>query len=68
VIELNHALGDIEGVMVGQRYNASAEFYSMRTLGRCGEKHFGRSDHFPTGRMMFPTPEFVIAESVDLFR
>ena len=66
-VELHHALGDIERVVIGQRNDAGGELDALCPLARRGEEHFGRADHFPAAGMVFAAPEFVIAELVEPF-
>jgi len=67
VIQLHHALGDVEGVVVGQRDHAGAEHDAVGALTGGSEEHFRRSDHFPAAGMMFAAPELVIAEFIEMF-
>ena len=66
VVELHHALGDVERVVVGQRYHAGAEFDALRALAGRSEEHLGRADHLPAGGMMLAAPELVVAELVEM--
>src|SRR6202000_741974 len=67
VIELHHALGDVEGMMIGQRNHTGAEFDALGAFAGGGHEHLRRSDVFPAGRMMLTAPELVIAERIELF-
>jgi hypothetical protein len=62
MIQLDDALSDVIGVMIGKRNDAGSEFDSRCSLTSGGEEHFGTSYHFPTGRVVFTTPEFVVAK------
>ena len=66
VIELRHALGDVERVVVGQRDDAGAEHDALAALAGGGEEHLRRRDHLPAGRVMLAAPEFVVAEAIEL--
>ena len=66
-VELDHALGDIERVVVGQRDDAGGELDALRALARRGQEHFRRADHLPAARMVLAAPELVVAEPVELF-
>src|SRR3954453_9611308 len=66
MIELHHALRDVEGMVIGQRDHASGELDALGALAGGSQKHFGRSDHLPAARMMLAAPEFNIAESIEL--
>ncbi len=67
MVELDHALRDVERMVIGQRHDAGGEFDAMRPFTRGGEEHFRRGDHFPAAGMVFTTPEFVVAELVQTF-
>jgi hypothetical protein len=41
VIELHHALRDVERMVIGQRYNTSREHDSPGAFARRGEEHLG---------------------------
>ena len=66
VVELHHALRDVERMMIGQRDDAGGELDALRPLARGGEEHLRRGDHFPAAGMMFAAPEFVVAELVEM--
>src|ERR1700675_4491213 len=66
VVELHHALGDVEGMVIGQRDHAGAELDAFGALAGGGQKHLRRGNHFPARGMMLATPELVIAERVEL--
>ena len=66
VVELHHALRDIERVVIGQRDDAGGELDALRALAGRGEEHLGRGDHLPAARMVLAAPELVIAEPVEL--
>src|SRR6202035_3379459 len=66
VVELYHALGDVEGMMIGQRHHAGAEHDALGALAGGGQKHLRRGDGFPAARMMLAAPELVIAERIEL--
>src|SRR3954467_4326193 len=66
MIELHHALRDVERMVMGQRDHASGELDALGALAGGSEKHFGRSDHLPAARMMLAAPELVVAERIEL--
>jgi len=59
VVELHHALRDIEGVMVGQRYHAGAELDALVRSPAAARKHF-RERCFQPDEWCSAAPEFVI--------
>ena len=65
-VELHHALGDVVGMVIGQRDHAGAELDALGAFAGGRQEHFRRGDHFPARRMMLAAPELVIAERVDL--
>ena len=65
-VELDHALRDVERVVVGQRDHAGRELDALGVLGRRGQEHLGRGDHLPARRMMLAAPELVEAELVEV--
>src|SRR5712675_360929 len=67
VVELHHALRDVEGMVIGQRDHAGAELDALGTLAGGGQEHLRRGDGFPARGMMFTAPEFVISERIELF-
>ena len=64
VIELHHALRDIERMVIRQRDDPGGELDALRPLPCRGQEHFRRGDHFPAAGMMLAAPEFVVAELV----
>src|SRR5215469_13928955 len=66
MVELHHALGDVERVVVGQRDHAGGKLDALRALAGRGEEHLGRADHLPARRMVLAAPELVIAELVEM--
>ena len=64
VIELHHALGDIERMVIGQRHHSGREHDAPGALAGGGEEHLGRADHFPAAGVVLAAPEFVVAEFV----
>ena len=66
VVELHHALGDVERVVIGQRDDAGAELDALGALARRGEEHLGRGDHLPAAGMVLAAPELVVAEPVEV--
>ena len=68
VIELHHALGDVERVVVGERDDARAEADVMGLLAGGSQEHLRRGDHLPAARVVLATPELLEAESVEMRR
>jgi hypothetical protein len=66
VVELHHALRDVEGMMIGQRDHAGAELDALGALAGGSQEHFRRSDGLPARGMVLAAPEFVVAEVVEL--
>jgi len=66
MVELHHALRDVEGMVIGQRDHAGAELDALGALAGGGQKHLRRGNHLPTGGMMLAAPELVVAERVEL--
>ncbi len=66
VVELDHALRDVEGIVVGQRDHAGRELDALGVLAGRREEHLGRGDHLPAGRVMLAAPELVVAELVEM--
>ena len=66
VVELHHALGDVERVVVREADDAGAESDAVRPLRRRGEEHLGRGDHLPARRVVLAAPELVEAEPVEV--
>src|SRR5271166_3233953 len=65
MVELDHALGDVKGVMVGYRDDARAQFDTICDLSCRRKKHFRRGNRFPAGGMVLAHPEFVVMELVE---
>ncbi|OIQ64617.1 hypothetical protein GALL_538300 [mine drainage metagenome] len=66
VVELHHALGNVEGMVIGQRDHAGAEPDALGALAGGRQEHLGRGDGFPAGGMMLAAPELVVAERIKL--
>jgi hypothetical protein len=66
VVEPHHALGDVEGMVVGQRDDARAEADALGALAGRGQKHFGASNHLPAAGVGLAAPELVEAEAVEM--
>ena len=66
VVELHHALRDVEGMVVGQRDHAGAELDALGALAGGGQEHLRRGDHLPAGGMVLAAPELVVAELVEM--
>ena len=65
MVELDHAVGDHEGVVVGEADDAGAELDVAGALGGGGDEEFGRGDGFPAGAVVFADPGFVVAQVVE---
>ncbi len=66
VVELDHAVGQHERVVVGQRDDAGAEADVAGALGRGGDEHLGAGDQFEAARMVLADPRLVIVEPVEM--
>jgi hypothetical protein len=66
VVELHHARGERERMMIGQRDDAGAQPDVARALGRCGEEHLGAGDDLEASRVMLADPGLVIVETVEM--
>ena len=66
MIQLDHPLGDIEGVVIGQGHNPGPEANTVRALSRRRQEHLRRGNHFPAGGMVLAAPELVIAQLVQM--
>ena len=67
VIQLHDALGDIEGVVIGQRDHPGAQPDAVGALAGRGQEHLRRGDHLPAGGVVLAAPEFVEAQPVQVF-
>ena len=65
VIQVNHALGNVERVVVGHRNHPGSEPDMVGALGGRNQKHLGRANRFPAGGVMLADPEFVKLEAVE---
>jgi hypothetical protein len=66
VIQLYHALSDVERMVIGERDDAGGQLDARGPFARRGQEHFGRGDHFPAARMVLAAPEFVIPELIQV--
>ena len=66
VVELHHALGDVVGVVVGQRDHARAEPDALGALAGSRQEHLRRGNHLPTAGVVLAAPELVVAEPVEV--
>src|SRR5437773_10650348 len=64
MIEVDHALRDMEGMVIGNRDDAGAEPDAVGPLCGCDQEHFRRADRFPAGGMMFADPKLVVVQLV----
>ena len=66
VVEQHHAVGQHEGVVVGQGRHARAEADVPRALCRGGDEHLGRGDDLVAGGVVLAEPGLVEAELVEM--
>jgi hypothetical protein len=66
VIELHHPLGNIEGMMIGERHHAGAEPDALCSLPGRRKEYLGRSDRLPSGGVVLSAPYFVKAETIEM--
>jgi hypothetical protein len=67
VIQLHHALSDVEWMVIGEGDDSGSQLDARGPFARRGQEHFGRGDHFPAAGMVLAAPEFVIPELVQVF-
>ena len=65
VVELDEALRDQEGVMVGQARDAGAQHDVARALGGVRDHDLGRGDQLPPRRVVLADPDLVVAQVVE---
>ena len=65
VIELDHPVGDQEGVMIGQRNHTGAEPDMAGPLGRGGDKDFRRADDLEAAGMVLADPGFMVVQPIE---
>ena len=65
VVELHPALRHQERMVIRQAGHAGAQPDVLGALGRGGDDHFRRGDHFPAGGMVLADPGLVVAELVE---
>ncbi len=68
VVELDHAVGQHERVVVGQRDDAGAEPDVPGALGRGGDEHLRAGDQLEAARMMLADPRLVIIQPVEVLQ
>src|SRR5262249_13777777 len=66
VVELRHARGQRERMVVRQRHHAGAEPDVARALGRGGQKHLRTGDDLEAAGVMLAHPGFVIVQPVEM--
>ena len=66
MVELNHAVGEHERVVVGQRHDAGAEPDVPGALRRGGDEHLGAGDQLEPAGMMLADPGLVVIEPVEV--
>jgi hypothetical protein len=65
VVELHHAVGDHQRMMVRQRHDARAEPDALRPRRDVGDEELRRRDGLVPGRVMLADPRLVVAELVE---
>ena len=68
VVELHHAAGDRERIVVGQRDDAGAEADVARALGGGGDEHLRAVDDLEAGRVVLADPGLVVVEPVEMLQ
>ena len=68
VVEEDHAVGDHQGVVVGQAEDAGAELDVLCALGGGGYEHLRGGNGLPAAAVVLADPCFVIAEPVEPFQ
>ena len=66
VVQQHHAVGQHEGVVVGQRRHAGAQLDVLGALGRGGDEHLGRGDDLVAGRVVLTEPGLVEAQRIEV--
>jgi hypothetical protein len=66
VVELHHARGQREGMMVGQRHDPGAQPNVARALGGGGQEHLRAGDDLEAAGVMLADPGLVIVETVEM--
>ncbi len=66
MVELHHAVGQHERVVVGQRHDAGAEPDVPGALRRRGDEHLRAGDQLEAARMMLADPRLVIIQPVEM--
>jgi hypothetical protein len=66
VVELHHAAGERERVVIGQRDDAGAEPDVAGALRRAGDEHFRAGDDLEAAGMMLADPGLVIIQPVEV--
>ena len=67
MVELHHAVGQHERVVVGQRDDPGAEPDVAGALGRGGDEHLGAGDQLEPARVMLADPRLVIVQPIEVF-
>ena len=66
VVELDHAVGDHERVVVGQRHDPGAEADVAGALRRGGDEHLRAGDQLEPAGMVLADPGLVVVEPVEM--
>jgi hypothetical protein len=67
VVQLEHAVGEDERVVVGQAADAGAEADGLRALGGGGDHQLRRGDDLPAGAVVFAEPGLIEVQPVQVF-
>ncbi len=68
VVELDHAVGEHERVVVGQRDDAGAEADVAGALRRGGDEHLRAGDQLEPAGMVLADPRLVVVEPVEMLQ
>ncbi len=66
VVEQDHAVGEHQRVVVGERRHARAETDVLRAPGDGGDEHLGAGDDLVAGGVVLADPRLVEAEAVEV--
>ena len=64
MVQLHHAVGDIEGVVVGDADDAGAQLDVLGAVGGHADEDFRRGDGLPAGAVMLADPGLIEAQVV----
>src|SRR6185437_4760234 len=66
MIELHHAIGEDEGMVIGQRKHAGAEHDALGARRRAGDEEVGRAIELEAAGMMLADPRLGEAEILEI--